>query len=121
MLEITDVFLSFMHSLIILINLFGWIWYKTRRLHLWVVGITLTSWVGLGLKYGFGYCFLTDWHWDVKRKLGEQNLPSSFIQYLFETIGFQIQPAITDVITVSAFALAILGSIYLNFFRIRHG
>lgn len=33
-----------------------------------------------------GYCPLTDWHWDVKRELGEANLPASFIKYQVDQI-----------------------------------
>ena len=115
MLSLLDTLLYITHILVIGFNLFGWIWEKTRKLHLWVVGITLGSWLLLGLKYGIGYCFLTDWHWNVKRKLGEVDLPNSFVQYFFDSLGMSIAPSTTDYITVGSFALAICISLYLNF------
>lgn len=50
---------------------------------LWVFSGTIFSWGALGLVYGFGYCFLTDIHWQVKHSLGER-LPPSYIHYIFE-------------------------------------
>lgn len=37
----------------------------------------------MGYWFGWGYCFLTDVHWDIKRALGEENLPASFVSYIF--------------------------------------
>jgi hypothetical protein len=118
MLIFLDLLFFILHVVVILFNLFGWIWERTRRLHLWVIGITLASWLLLGLKYGIGYCFLTDWHWQVKRKLGEINLPHSFVQYLFEKLDFSIQSTTTESITIISFACAIIASLYYNFFKI---
>ncbi len=79
--------------------------------------MTLFSWVVLGFWKGFGYCILTDWHWDIKRDLGEQDLPHSFITYLTNNIlGLTLTPFAVDVITGVAFITAILISIRLTFF-----
>ncbi|HUR31773.1 MAG TPA: hypothetical protein VMZ69_10110 [Saprospiraceae bacterium] len=43
---------------------------KTRKAHLLVIDLTIASWFIIGLWKGFGYCFLTDWHWRIKEKLG---------------------------------------------------
>ena len=120
MLTLLDILLFIIHILIISFNLFGWIWKKTRKAHLWVAFITLGSWLILGLKYGLGYCFLTDWHWNIKRKLGETDLPNSFIQYLFDKVGWGIHPITTDYITTVALLIAIGMSVYLNFIRKSH-
>ena len=52
---------------------------KTRKLHLISLGLTTFSWLVPGIWYGFGYCFLTDRHWEIKEKFGQTGLPASFI------------------------------------------
>lgn len=93
----------------------GWIWKKTLKLHLICIVATAFSWLVLGLWYGWGYCFLTDWHWEVKRKLGESDLPASFITYMLEKLTFENVPGtLVDVITGLLFAGAAGLSIYKN-------
>jgi hypothetical protein len=99
MLVFLDGFYTVLHLIVIIFNLFGWVWEKTRRIHRNFLLATWGSWLGLGLKYGLGYCFLTDWHWDVKRRLGVEGLPNSFIHYLFNEIGINISAAMVDWIT----------------------
>lgn len=81
--------LTMAHVAVVLANVLLWIPRRTRTLHAIVVGVTATSWfvLGPGLGRGVGYCVLTDWHWQVKRALGEQELPGSFITYMFRWIG----------------------------------
>ena len=118
MLNLLDILFLWLHIVVIGFNLFGWIWWRTRKLHLIVSGITLFSWILLGIKYGFGYCFLTDWHWDVKYKLGQTDLPASFVKYfLDEHTSFVLTDVTVDWITGISFGLAILCSLYLNFLR----
>ena len=120
MLRFLDVLYLWLHIIIIVFNLFGWIWRRTRRAHLLFVGITLFSWIILGFRYGFGYCFLTDWHWHVKYKLGEYDLPTSFIKYAIDQYTFfKISPATADYLTGITFFTAIIISIYLNLFHSR--
>ena len=118
MLEILDVVLFCLHIAIILFNLFGWIWKATRKFHLFVVGVTLFSWLILGIKFGFGYCFLTDWEWDIKHKLGEINLPASFIKYFLDTYTcIDFSARLVDLFTGVLFGLAITLTAYVNFFK----
>ena len=84
--QLIDKFFFVFHASIILFNLTGWIWRKTRILHLTVVGLTAFSWFVLGIWYGLGYCPCTDWHWQVREKLGYQDMPSSYIQFLLRTL-----------------------------------
>jgi len=96
-------------------NLFGWIWKKTRKLHLIVIAATLFSWLGLGFWYGLGYCFLTDWEWEIKRSLGEKNLPHSFTQYLSDNVfGLFLDTRLVDALTVGFFVLSILFALWIN-------
>lgn len=117
MLTFLDVLFFVFHILIIGFNLFGWIIPKFRKAHLWLVAATLFSWLVLGIWKGWGYCILTDWHWDVKRELGERNLPNSFIKYLTNNIlGFDWSSNTVDIITLGTFVIAIVLSIRVNFF-----
>lgn len=116
MLHVLDYFLFFLHVAIIAFNLFGWIIPKWRKAHLILVSLTLSSWLLLGIWFGWGYCFLTDWHWDIKRSLGEQSLPNSFITYLFNNVfNWGVSPSKVDMITLITFIPAVLLSFYFNF------
>ena len=117
-LQLLDYFYTIIHLLIIGANLFAWIWPKTRKIHLYIVSITLFCWLVLGIWYGIGYCPITDWQWQVKEKLGETNLPNSFVKYyLDKLLGKNIPDTTVDIITLGSFAIAICCSIKLNFFR----
>lgn len=118
MLHFLDIFFTIAHLTITGFNLSGWIWKRTRKVHLIVLSLTAASWFVLGIWYGWGYCFLTDWHWDVKEKLGEKNLPDSFIKYFADKIsGKDINPSLVDNVTLGCLLAAVLASVYVNFFR----
>ena len=71
--------------------------------------------MALGLFYGWGYCFLTDWHWQVLEKTGELNLPNSYVQYLLNRIlGLHLSTIVADYLTGILFAIALLLSVYSN-------
>ena len=115
---ILDYLLTILHLLIIGVNLTAWIWPATRKLHLVVAGITAACWLIFGIWYGIGYCPLTDWHWQLKEKLGEQHLPASFIKYIVDGIsGGDSSPVLIDWLTGLGFLTAIILSVYFNFFR----
>ena len=117
-LHALDIFLTVLHIVVILFNLTGWIWKKTRRLHLVLVTLTFVSWFLLGLFFGWGYCFLTDWHWDVKHRLGETNLPSSFITYAANAVSNRsVDPQLTDMVTLVSFLVVLVITLGVNFIR----
>ena len=121
MLVFLDILYTILHIVITLFNLVGWIFPKTRKLHLTTIALTFGSWFILGFWYGFGYCFLTDWHWDVKKKLGETNLPSSFIKYFADKItGKDISATLVNNVTLIVFIITIILTIYYNFFHKKH-
>ena len=118
MLTFLDIFLSIAHIGLTLFNLTGWIWKRTRKAHLVTLGLTLISWFVFGFWYGWGYCFLTDWHWQVKQKLGETNLPASFIKYFADKIsGKNFDPSFVDNVTLGCLLFAIAAAVYVNFIR----
>jgi hypothetical protein len=118
MLRLIDIFFTVFHTSLVLFNLLGWIWKKTRLLNLICLLLTGSSWVILGLFYGFGYCPLTDWHFSVLNKLGYTSLPNSYLSFLFTRLtGLQIDQSLVDAVTTWGLILALAISLYLN---IRH-
>jgi hypothetical protein len=115
LLQAADIFFLIFHSLLILFNCLGWIWKKTRKLNLFTLLLTAGSWLILGIFYGIGYCPLTDWHFIILRKLGQSNLPYSYIQYLVERLtGYSPSPALTETLTVGVLVVALVISGILN-------
>ncbi len=114
-----DVFLELLHIAVILFNLFGWIFQKTRFLHWISVNITAFSWLIMGFFYGFGYCFLTDWHWQVKSYLGNVPSENSFIAYFLNKTGMFIDSSTVDLITAVVFAIVFIISWVLNIWKIK--
>jgi hypothetical protein len=110
-----DIFFTVFHSCLVIFNLFGWIWKLTRRLNLICLLLTAGSWLILGIFYGWGYCPLTDWHFNILRKLGYTDLPDSYLSFLFTRItGLQIDQSLVDAITLWGLIIALVISLYLN-------
>lgn len=108
MLQVLDSFMMALHLGVIAINLFAWWPRQTRRLHRVMLGLTLFSWLVCGAFYGWGYCFLTDWHWRLKRAAGETSLPHSFPQYVLRSLGLELPPLLIDSITASLLISVVL-------------
>ena len=103
------------HTLVILFILTGWMIPATRRYHLLIILFTAFSWFVLGIWYGWGYCFCTDWHWKVRNKLGFFDTGSSYIHMLVEKItGINFSPSLVDKVTSMAFLICAALSIFLN-------
>jgi hypothetical protein len=116
MLTFLNILFTLLHLLIVIFNLFGWVPKATREVHFIVILLTAASWLLLGIWFGIGYCPVTDWQWQVKEKLGERNLPNSFIKYYADKLtGHNFDPKLVDTITAIAFAIAALLSVYVNF------
>ncbi|MDE2803640.1 MAG: DUF2784 domain-containing protein [Gemmatimonadota bacterium] len=112
-------FIAF-HTALIVFNVLGWAWRRTRRFHLLTISATLLSWFGLGIVYGWGYCPLTDWHWQVKRALGETGLPASWVKYyLDELTGVAWHAGLVDGLVIGTALAALVLSVGLNL-RDRH-
>lgn len=106
------------HTGLIVFNLFGWLHPKLQKLNLISLLVTFGSWFLLGLWKGWGYCFLTDWHYQVLRSLGERDMPSSYIAFLVEKLTGCLPDAnLVDALTVGLAVLALLGSLWVNFRR----
>ena len=115
MYEFLNLFFFVFHTSIILFILFGWIWRKTRKANLALILLTVFSWFILGIWYGYGYCPCTDWHWNVRIKLGIYDMASSYVEFLIETFtGWDVSRKFVDVIALIFLAAAFLASITTN-------
>jgi hypothetical protein len=115
MFKFLDFFFTGFHTALIIFNLFGWIHPKIRKINLITLLLTGGSWFILGIFYGIGYCPLTDWHFRVLEKLGETNLPGSYITYLLARYtGHHFNEAWIDRITLICYIAALVISITLN-------
>ena len=103
------------HSTLIVFILLGWIWKKTRRIHLFVLFLTAFSWFILGIRYGFGYCPFTDWHYKVRMKLGYYDMPESYIKFLIQSLtGVEVDQRLVDIFAVFVLVIALGASALLN-------
>jgi len=116
LLHIGDIFFLFFHTAFTIFNLIGWAFKKTRKWHLLTIALTAFSWFFLGIWYGWGYCFCTDWHWNIRELLNNPIKYNSYIQFLaYELSGIEFKKQLVDNIVLIAFLLALSLSIYTNY------
>jgi hypothetical protein len=110
-----NVFFFVFHTGIILFIVLGWIWKKTRLANLILIILTAFSWFFLGIWYGFGYCPCTDWHWQVRMKIGLYDTSTSYLEFLVEKLtGLDVNRGLVDVFAVAFLVSAFCFSIVLN-------
>lgn len=115
LLKIADTFFFVFHIVLIIFNLFGWMIKSLRRWNLITLGLTAFSWFVLGAFYGFGYCFLTDWHWQIRDELGYETPFNSYIHFLVVTLfSLSVSEQLVDILTGTLFFAAIILSIVTN-------
>ena len=115
MYSFLNIFFFVFHSCVVLFIVFGWIWKKTRLANLILIGLTAFSWFFLGIWYGFGYCPCTDWHWQVRMKLGLYDTSTSYLEFLVEKItGLDVSRSLVDVFAVVFLVIAFCLSVVLN-------
>ena len=113
--HVLDYFFFIFHTSLILFNLFGWIFPKTRKWNLLTLLLTAFSWFVLGISHGWGYCIFTDWHWMVRNKLGYHDISYSYNHLLvLKLTGINFSPQLVDIVTVVGFFTAIILSIWIN-------
>ena len=102
------------HTAWIAFNCLGWIWRRTRPWQLATVSLTAFSWFGLGVVYGWGYCPCTDWHWEVRARLGADD-PPSYSQLLARVLtGIELRQPVADTIAVVTLGSASLLGVALT-------
>ena len=110
-----NIFFFVFHTCIVLFIVFGWTWNKTRLANLILIVLTAFSWFFLGIWYGFGYCPCTDWHWQVRMKLGLYDTSTSYLEFLVEKLtGLDVSSALMDIFAVTFLIAAFCLSIVLN-------
>lgn len=113
-LLLADHALNIFHLVIVLFLAFGWISRRCRPLHRIAVATTAFLWIVVGaIVCKLGYCPMTDWHWQVKKLRGEENLPVSYVDYNLQKIGIHLPPERADQIVMVVFAAIIAITIFL--------
>ncbi|HLN54247.1 MAG TPA: DUF2784 family protein [Lentimicrobium sp.] len=110
-----DYFFLVFHLCIVIFNLTGWIWKRTRKANLLLLLLTGGSWFGLGIIYGFGYCPFTDWHWQVLDHLGDMPKETSYMQYMLSRVfSIHLSTRVVDLGTLISYIAALWISVILN-------
>jgi len=100
MLQVLNIAFFVFHTALLVFNLTGWAWPRTRLWHAVALGGTAFSWLVLGAWFGWGYCFCTDWHWQVRRAMGISDPEGSYTQFLLRALtGLEINRMAMDWIT----------------------
>ena len=110
-----NIFFFVFHTVFPLFNIVGWTLPKTRKLHLITLSITAISWFVLGIWYGLGYCFCTDWHFQIREKMGYIDSSNSYIHFLIlQLTGLNLNPKLVDNATLIVFLISFGLSIWVN-------
>jgi len=113
--QFLNYFFFFFHTVLILFNIFGWIFRRTRKWNLLTLALTTFSWFVLGIWYGWGYCLCTDWHWQVREQLGYHDQSRSYIHFLvLKLTGINFSLSLADTITLIVFLISVIMSVVLN-------
>ena len=113
--QLLNWFFFLFHTALILFNCLGWLFPSTRKLNLITLILTGLSWFVLGIWYGWGYCPCTDWHWQVREKLGIVDSSASYIHFLvLELTGIDFSISLVDTVTVVVFFSCLIASVVLN-------
>jgi hypothetical protein len=106
--DVLNVAFFVLHTAWIAFICLGWMWRRTRPWQLAAALLTALSWFGLGFWYGWGYCPCTDWHWQIRSRMGLDD-PPSYVQLLIgELTGIVLERGAAD-----ALALAVLTAVTL--------
>ena len=118
---ILDKFFFIFHTVIICFNLLGWAWKRTRLANLITLFSTLFSWSVLGIWFGFGYCPSTEWHWKVRARLGYNDMSSSYIKFLVDSVtGLDVRAQLINICAVVLLAMALTASVITNTLAIKN-
>ncbi len=114
-LQLLDAGFFFLHSCIVLFNVFGWMWRRTRRANLVLLLLTLASWLLMGAIYGVGYCVCTDLHFRVRRALGYHDLGDSYLSFLvWKVTGYLPSDHLVRIVSGTVFCFCLVISLWLN-------
>src|SRR5689334_9441874 len=110
-----NIFFFIFHTLFTLFNVTGWIFRKTRRWNLITLLLTAFSWFVLGIWYGWGFCFCTEWHWNAREHLGYHDQDPSYIHFLLSKLtGIDFEESLVEKATLIIFLISLIMSIVMN-------
>lgn len=113
--QLLNIFFFVFHTVLMLFNCFGWVWKKTRLWNLVTLLLTAGSWFIIGIWYGWGYCFCTDWHWTIREKMGLFDQSNSYVHFLLlKLTGINFRKDLVDTVTLIVFFVALGLSSWLN-------
>ena len=116
MLPFLNILFFVLHTGLVLFNLFGWAFKRTRVWNLAALLATLFLWTVMGFWKGFGYCLCTDWHWQVRQGMGIEETSSTYIHLLIlKLTGLDLPDDTVFWITAGGFVFALVMSLGLNF------
>jgi len=114
-LQLLDAGFFVLHSGIVLFNVFGWVWRRTRRANLIMLLLTLASWLLMGAIYGVGYCVCTDMHFRVRAALGYHDRGDNYLGFLVRKITGYLPPEhLVRIVSGTVFCFCLLMSLWLN-------
>ena len=110
-----NIFFFVFHTAFTLFNITGWLFRKTRKLNLITLLLTAFSWFVLGIWYGWGYCFCTQWHWNVREHLGYHDQRRSYIHFLLlKLTGIDFNEKLVENVTLIVFLISLFMSVWMN-------
>lgn len=108
-LRFLDIAFFAVHSALVVFNLIGWAFPRTRKLHLICIAATLFSWLVMGATHGFGYCLFTDWHFQIRRQLGLPVEGHTYLQLMAQVFfGAPMSRLTSDVLAVGGLLLVLI-------------
>ena len=84
-LRILDIFLYFLHVMLIVFVMFGWVWQPLTIWHFSSLILMGVVWIVIGAM-GLWNCPLTNLHWKIKEKRGQSGMPVSFVNYFLNQV-----------------------------------
>ena len=110
-----NIFFFVFHTSFTLFNITGWAIPRLRRWNLFTLLLTAFSWFFLGIWYGWGYCFCTDWHYHARERLGLPIEQGSYIRFLiYHLTGKNFSEQLVERATLLIFLISLLLSGSLN-------
>jgi hypothetical protein len=113
-----DILFFVLHTALILFNMFGWAFEKTRKWHLLSLGLTFASWFVMGYWCGWGYCLCTDWHQQVRAARGIVDYETNYIQLLARVAaGMDWSVSFAESLALTTMAAIVLCTAWANWPR----
>ncbi|MCW3094806.1 MAG: hypothetical protein JWL77_424 [Chthonomonadaceae bacterium] len=111
MLFALNLLLFVFHTAWMIFNMIGWAWRRTRPFQLLTIGLTAFSWFILGIWNGWGFCICTEWHYEVRQRLGYVDSERSYVALLIRSMtGIHVNETLSETVTGIIFVVvAVLG------------